>query len=59
MQFIDLQAQYKHLKTKIDKRIQDVLEHGKYIMGPEVQEIRTEPCPIRWSEARYKLCKWY
>ena len=39
MQFIDLQAQYKHLKTKIDKRIQDVLEHGKYIMGPEVQEL--------------------
>lgn len=39
MQFIDLQAQYKHLKTKIDKRIQDVLDHGKYIMGPEVQEL--------------------
>ncbi|NVK26120.1 MAG: DegT/DnrJ/EryC1/StrS family aminotransferase [Gammaproteobacteria bacterium] len=39
MQFIDLQAQYKHLKTKINARIQTVLEHGKYIMGPEVQEL--------------------
>ncbi|QRV25199.1 DegT/DnrJ/EryC1/StrS family aminotransferase [Marinomonas foliarum] len=39
MQFIDLAAQYKHLKTKIDKRIQDVLNHGHYIMGPEVQEL--------------------
>lgn len=39
MQFIDLQAQYRHLKTRIDKRIQTVLEHGKYIMGPEVQEL--------------------
>lgn len=39
MQFIDLAAQYKHLKTKIDKRIQNVLDHGKYIMGPEVQEL--------------------
>ncbi|WP_133406242.1 DegT/DnrJ/EryC1/StrS family aminotransferase [Parashewanella tropica] len=39
MQFIDLAAQYQHLKTKIDKRIQDVLNHGKYIMGPEVQEL--------------------
>jgi dTDP-4-amino-4,6-dideoxygalactose transaminase len=39
MQFIDLQAQYQHLKTRIDKRIQDVLDHGKYIMGPEVQEL--------------------
>ena len=39
MQFIDLAAQYKHLKSKIDKRIQDVLDHGIYIMGPEVQEL--------------------
>jgi dTDP-4-amino-4,6-dideoxygalactose transaminase len=39
MQFIDLAAQYKHLKTKIDKRIQTVLNHGHYIMGPEVQEL--------------------
>jgi dTDP-4-amino-4,6-dideoxygalactose transaminase len=39
MQFIDLAAQYEHLKTKIDKRIQGVLDHGKYIMGPEVHEL--------------------
>jgi len=39
MQFIDLQAQYQHLKKRIDKRIQEVLDHGKYIMGPEVQEL--------------------
>lgn len=39
MQFIDLAAQYQHLKEKIDARIQTVLDHGKYIMGPEVQEL--------------------
>lgn len=39
MQFIDLATQYQHLKTRIDKRIQNVLDHGKYIMGPEVQEL--------------------
>ncbi|MPW36263.1 DegT/DnrJ/EryC1/StrS aminotransferase family protein [Vibrio sp. B1Z05] len=39
MQFIDLQAQYQHLKTRIDKRIHDVLDHGQYIMGPEVFEL--------------------
>ncbi|MFQ3292616.1 DegT/DnrJ/EryC1/StrS family aminotransferase [Reinekea sp.] len=39
MQFIDLAAQYQHLKTRIDKRIQNVLDHGQYIMGPEVQEL--------------------
>jgi dTDP-4-amino-4,6-dideoxygalactose transaminase len=42
MQFIDLQAQYQHLKPKIDKRIQRVLDHGKYIMGPEVQELEEQ-----------------
>lgn len=39
MQFIDLAAQYKHLKTKIDARIHKVLDHGHYIMGPEVFEL--------------------
>ena len=39
MQFIDLAAQYQHLKDKIDARIHTVLDHGKYIMGPEVQEL--------------------
>ncbi len=39
MQFIDLQAQYKHLKSRIDKRIAQVFEHGQYIMGPEVYEL--------------------
>ncbi|MAD76567.1 MAG: aminotransferase DegT [Rheinheimera sp.] len=39
MQFIDLAAQYQHLKDKIDARIHAVLDHGKYIMGPEVQEL--------------------
>jgi dTDP-4-amino-4,6-dideoxygalactose transaminase len=39
MQFIDLEAQYLHLKEKIDARIHKVLDHGQYIMGPEVQEL--------------------
>ncbi|MCF8475382.1 MAG: DegT/DnrJ/EryC1/StrS family aminotransferase [Emcibacter sp.] len=45
MQFIDLQAQYKHLKKRIDARIQTVLDHGKYIMGPEVQEFEEQLSP--------------
>jgi dTDP-4-amino-4,6-dideoxygalactose transaminase len=39
MHFIDLEAQYLHLKKKINTRIQTVLDHGKYIMGPEVAEL--------------------
>ena len=37
--FIDLKAQYAALKTTIDARIQRVLDHGQYIMGPEVKEL--------------------
>ena len=39
MQFIDLLAQYKHLESRINQRINSVLDHGKYIMGPEVNEL--------------------
>jgi len=39
VQFIDLKAQYKKLKKRIDNRVLTVLEHGKYIMGPEVKEL--------------------
>ncbi|MBU6258861.1 MAG: DegT/DnrJ/EryC1/StrS family aminotransferase [Burkholderiales bacterium] len=39
MQFTDLKTQYGALKTSIDARIQRVLDHGQYIMGPEVREL--------------------
>ncbi|WP_043636169.1 DegT/DnrJ/EryC1/StrS family aminotransferase [Chromobacterium haemolyticum] len=39
IQFIDLKAQYQHLKADIDARIHAVLDHGQYIMGPEVKEV--------------------
>ncbi|MGN1270364.1 MAG: DegT/DnrJ/EryC1/StrS family aminotransferase [Clostridia bacterium] len=37
MEFIDLKAQYKHLKDKIDENIQKVLYDSHYIMGEEVK----------------------
>jgi UDP-2-acetamido-2-deoxy-ribo-hexuluronate aminotransferase len=37
--FTDLQTQYLALKEGIDARIQRVLDHGQYIMGPEVREL--------------------
>jgi len=39
MQFIDLKSQYAALKPTIDARIQRVLDHGQFIMGPEVGEL--------------------
>lgn len=39
MQFIDLVAQQVRIKDKIDAAIQTVLQHGAYILGPEVAEL--------------------
>jgi UDP-2-acetamido-2-deoxy-ribo-hexuluronate aminotransferase len=39
MDFIDLKAQYRALREPINARIQRVLDHGQYIMGPEVKEM--------------------
>ena len=39
MQFTDLKTQYAALKPRIDAGIQRVLDHGQYIMGPEVAEM--------------------
>lgn len=37
--FIDLKSQYRALQPQIQARIDRVLEHGQYIMGPEVREL--------------------
>ncbi|MBX3637289.1 MAG: DegT/DnrJ/EryC1/StrS family aminotransferase [Rubrivivax sp.] len=39
MQFVDLKSQYAALKPAIAERLQRVLDHGQYIMGPEVAEL--------------------
>lgn len=39
MQFIDLNAQYRALKSKIDANIQAVLDAGQFIGGPYVKEL--------------------
>lgn len=38
LQFTDLKAQYNFLKEDINAAIQKVLDHGQFIMGPEVEE---------------------
>ncbi|MDQ3271514.1 MAG: DegT/DnrJ/EryC1/StrS family aminotransferase [Pseudomonadota bacterium] len=39
MEFIDLKEQYRALQPSIDARMKKVLDHGQYIMGPEVAEL--------------------
>ncbi|GMV44641.1 MAG: cell surface polysaccharide biosynthesis protein [Pseudomonadota bacterium] len=50
MQFTDLKTQYAALKGSIDARIQRVLDHGQYIMGPEVQELETALAALTGSK---------
>jgi UDP-2-acetamido-2-deoxy-ribo-hexuluronate aminotransferase len=42
MEFIDLKSQYRALKREIDERIQRVLDHGQYILGPEIGELEQQ-----------------
>lgn len=39
MEFIDLKRQYQHLRANIDARMAAVFEHGRFILGPEVEEL--------------------
>lgn len=39
--FIDLKSQYRALEDNIKSRINKVLEHGQYVMGPEVAELES------------------
>lgn len=39
MQFIDLQTQQDRIRNELRRRIDAVLEHGQYIMGPEIAEL--------------------
>lgn len=47
--FVDLKAQYARLKSDIDARIAAVLQHGRFILGPEVAEF--EAALARFSGA--------
>ena len=42
MEFIDLKKQYQLYRAEIDARLQKVLDHGQYVMGPEVRECELE-----------------
>jgi len=39
VEFIDLKSQQKMIRDELEKNIRNVLDHGKYIMGPEVYEL--------------------
>ncbi|MEC5206006.1 UDP-2-acetamido-2-deoxy-ribo-hexuluronate aminotransferase [Vogesella perlucida] len=56
IQFIDLNAQYLHLKADIDARIHAVLDHGQYIMGPEVKEVEAQLAAYTGAKHAIGVC---
>jgi dTDP-4-amino-4,6-dideoxygalactose transaminase len=48
--FVDLERQQRRLGHRLSSRIQAVLDHGRYIMGPEVGELEeqlSDRCGVR------------
>tara|TARA_Y100000748_G_C15478336_1_gene481740 strand:+ start:116 stop:1222 length:1107 start_codon:yes stop_codon:yes gene_type:complete len=39
VEFLDLKTQQKRIRKSLEKRINKILDHGAYIMGPEVFEL--------------------
>lgn len=44
MDFIDLKSQQQRIRPILDRRIAAVLDHGQYILGPEVKELESRLC---------------
>ena len=42
MEFINLKKQFEIIENKINSNISKVLNHGKYIMGPEINELESK-----------------
>lgn len=42
MEFIDLKTQQLRIREQLEGRMKQVLDHGQYIMGPEVEELETQ-----------------
>jgi len=52
--FIDLKTQQEQIRLKIEERIKVVLDHGQYILGPEVKELEQQLSIF--TNSRYVLC---
>ena len=50
MKFLDLAKQQERIREPLEKRFKDILDHGTYIMGPEVYELEehlAEYCQVK------------
>jgi UDP-2-acetamido-2-deoxy-ribo-hexuluronate aminotransferase len=52
MQFLDLKKQQERIRNSLEKRINKILDHGAYIMGPEVFELEeklADYCGVKYA----------
>jgi len=55
MQFIDLAAQQKRIRETVEKKIKNVLDHGRYINGPEVNMIEERLAEYKYTDVKHAL----
>lgn len=53
MQFVDLHRQFSNIETEMRARMEAVLAHKQFIMGPEVTELEKRLC--EYTNAKYAL----
>ncbi len=53
MEFVDLKSQQARMQPHLNDAITRVLEHGRYVMGPEVQTLET--ALAKFTNAKYAL----
>lgn len=53
MQFIDLKTQYQRIQTQVETGLKAVLEHGQYVMGPEVNALEKQLA--EWVGAKHAI----
>jgi dTDP-4-amino-4,6-dideoxygalactose transaminase len=51
--FLDLKAQYQHIKDEIDRAVTDVISEQHFILGPKVEAL--EEAIAAYSSARYGI----
>ena len=51
MEFVDLQEQRRRINDEIDAGIKRVLDHGRFILGPEVAELEEQLADFSGAKA--------
>ncbi len=54
---VDLQRQYKQLKSEIDEALEEVLKNAQFILGPNVSKLEEEVARGEFPAPAHR-CVW-